>query len=511
MDIFTKAVLPRAATASLAILCASAVGVHSTHQLLYVFNDEDVLGTSLELKIAAASLLEAQRAREAALEEIGRLTRILSVWDDDSEFSRWLQTFGQPVPVSRELFEVLGLFDTWRDRTGGALDAAAEVITRLWKAAEQQQRLPSADELASAVSLVRQTHWQLDPQTQTATHLTDAPLSLSSFTKSYVAGHAAGAALASPGVSGVVVNIGGDLVVRGAWTEPVDIADPEADAENSPPLARRMIHERAVATSGSYRRGVEICGIHYSHIVDPRTGMPCGAVIGSTVVARDPVDAGAMATAFSVLTPNDSASAASIYGAEFLLVKNDGEQLRSDGWGPPEGNEKSVEAATAASRQNVGKDVWDPSYELVVNVELAQIDARARRPYMAVWIEDQDKFPVRTLALWYNKDRFLPELRGWYHEDRVRSLAGASDISHSVSSATRPAGRYTLKWDGKDDDGKPVKAGKYTVFIEATREHGGYALLHQEVDLSGVPQTMSLQGNSEVASASLDYHKIKTQ
>jgi thiamine biosynthesis lipoprotein len=511
VDIFTKAVFPRAASASLAILCTGAMGVHSTHQLLYVFNDEGVLGTSLELKIAAISLLDAERARAAAIEEISRLTKILSAWEDNSEFSRWVQTFGQPVPVSRELFEVLGLFDKWRDRTGGALNAAAEVITRLWKAAEQQQRLPSPDELASAVGMVRQTHWQLDPHRQTATHLSDAPLSLSSFTKSYIAGHAADAALASPGVSGVVINIGGDLVVRGAWTEPVDIADPEADAENSPPLTRPMIHDRAVATSGSYRRGVEICATHYSHIVDPRTGMPCAEVIGSTVVARDPVDAGAMATAFSVLTPNDSAFTASIYGADFLLVKNDGEPLRSDGWGSLGGNEKSLEVATAAHPQISGGNAWDPSYELTVSVELAHIDERARRPYMAVWIEDQDKFPVRTLALWYNKDRFLPELRGWYHEDRVRSLAGEPDIAHSVSSATRPAGKYTLKWDGKDDTGKPVPAGKYTVFIEATREHGGYALLHQEVDFSGVPQTIPMQASSEVASAYLDYHKIKAQ
>jgi hypothetical protein len=129
---------------------------------------------------------------------------------------------------------------------------------------------------------------------------------------------------------------------------------------------------------------------------------------------------------------------------------------------------------------------------------------------MAVWIEDRDKFPVRTLALWYNKDRFLPELRAWYRGSRLRSMAGGPDIAHSISSATRPAGKYTLKWDGKDDAGKPVKAGKYTVFIEASREHGGYAVLHQEMDFSGVPQTIPLKGSSEVAAASLEYRKIKT-
>jgi hypothetical protein len=43
-----------------------------------------------------------------------------------------------------------------------------------------------------------------------------------------------------------------------------------------------------------------------------------------------------------------------------------------------------------------------------------------------------------------------------------------------VATATRPAGKYTLKWDGKDNAGKPVKPGKYTVILEAAREHGTY-------------------------------------
>ena len=32
----------------------------------------------------------------------------------------------------------------------------------------------------------------------------------------------------------------------------------------------------------------------------------------------------------------------------------------------------------------------------------------------------------------------------------------------TVSSATRGPGKYTLVWDGKDNAGKPVKAGSYT-------------------------------------------------
>jgi thiamine biosynthesis lipoprotein len=490
------------------LMVLSHVGTSSTAARLrpYTFNYENVLGTSLELKIGATSLPEAEESAAAALREIDRQAKILSAWDNESEFSRWTRTSGRPVRISQELFEVLELFDKWRDRTGGALDASAEGITRLWKIAEQQQRLPSPDELATAVRLVRQPHWRLDPKWHTATHVSRAPLALSSFTKSYIAGRAADAALAARDVGSVVVNIGGDLVVRGAWNESVDIADPKADAENGPPIARLTIHDRAVATSGNYRRGVEIGGRHYSHIVDPRTGMPSEEVISSTVVARDPADAGAMATAFSVLTPAESRQlAASVPGVEFLLVTKDGRRIRSRGWSALDG---TASQATAARPRVASADTWDPSYELWVSVELASLGFRALRPYVAIWIEGPDKLSVRTLAVWFNKNRFLPELRAWYSASKLRSTP---EIAHSISSATRSAGRYILKWDGRDDLGKPVKPGKYTVFIEAAREHGGYTLLHQEMDFSGVPKTIPLQGSTEVASASLDYRKITSQ
>ena len=146
--------------------------------------------------------------------------------------------------------------------------------------------------------------------------------------------------------------------------------------------------------------------------------------------------------------------------------------------------------------------------ELTVSVELARLDGRARRPYFAAWVEDADKFPVRTMALWFQRERWLPELRAWYRSDRLRAMAEGTDITRSVSSATRSPGHYTLQWDGKDNQGKLVKPGKYTVYIECAREHGGYDLFHREIDFNGTPAKAQLPGGSEIASAALDYHKI---
>jgi FAD:protein FMN transferase len=490
----------------------------------YTFQYENVLGTSLELKITAANEAAAKKGETAALVEIDRQAKILSAYDPQSEFSRWMRTSGQAVKVSPELFEVLGLFDRWRQGTGGALDASAEAIGRVWKAAGAAKRVPTQEELEAAVAAVRRRHWSLDGAARTATHLSDTPLALNSFAKSYIIGHAADAVLGVESVTAVVVNIGGDLVVRGAWTEPVNIADPLSDAENSEPIAQLLVRNRAVATSGNYRRGVQIGDRFYSHIVDPRTGQPVDHVISSTVVAADAAEAGALATAFSVLTPEESRRlAAGLPGVEFLLVEKNGNRVESAGWHTLEAPQSAApgfrggfragfaaKPAPSSDMDQAGPSggVWDPSFELTINLELARLDGmRARRPYVAAWIEDKDKFPLRTIGLWFDKTRYLPELRAWNRDDRMRAMAEGNDITASVSSATRPAGKYTLKWDGKDNAGKPVKAGKYTVCIEVTREHGSYQIFRQEMDFTGVPKQIQLPSNQEVAGASLDYAK----
>lgn len=505
-----KPLLLSAATL-LTLVAFAKIGPLGHHSPWRVEHFENVLGTSMELKLSAASDESAKLAEAAALAEIHRLNAILSGYDNTSEFSRWAATSGQPVPVSLELLHVLAFWDDWRTRTKGALTPAAESISRIWRTAEKAGQLPSPADLAQAVAVARGSQWTLDPDRNTATHTGHAALRLNSFTKSYIVERAADAALNTPGIDAVVLNIGGDLVVRGSRSESVAVTDPFSAAENADPIAVLQLADRAIATSGNYRRGFDIAGRHYSHIVDPRTGQPVTEIVSATVVAPKAVDAGALATALSVLSPTQGRQlAATVPGAEFLLVRNNGDRITSPGWtallAP---RQPAATLVPAAPQAKAAAGQWDPAYELTVRVEIPTAQGfGARRPYVAVWVEDKDRFPVRTLALLFNNTRWLPDLRAWYRGDRLRAMSESTEILSSVTSATRSPGKYTFKWDGKDNAGKPVKTGKYTVMIEAAREHGGYSLLRREMTLNGEPAQAQLPQDAEIGPVAIDYHKV---
>lgn len=475
---------------------------------VYVSHFENVLGTSFEMKVAAESSEIADQAEEAALAEIDHLSAILSGYDTTSEFSKWQKTLGYPVSISPALFSVLELFDQWRSHTGGGLNASAQAMSLLWKEAEKRQQLPALSEINAAVERVQQNHWSLDPVNRTATHLSSVPLMTNTFVKSFIINAAARKVLDIPGVKSVTINIGGDIVVLGDRMEEVHISNPLADAENDLPLAKISIDNKAVATSGNYRRGVMINGKWYSHIIDPRTGMPAGKVISATVVAKNATDAGALATAFNVLEPAEGMQLAnSIEGTEFLVITKDGERYESKGWRALEQNSSKSAAINAAKNPDIEeleKSILQAGPELTINLELSKFEGRFRRPFVAIWIENTNKETVRTLALWFNKPKWLPDLKSWYNKNYASYNTSQSDIS-TISSATRPPGEYALKWDMKDDKGNAVPPGKYTVYIEAAREHGTYQLIKQEIDCRNKSQIIKMKGNVEIAAASLEF------
>jgi thiamine biosynthesis lipoprotein len=236
----------------------------------YVFHHENVMGTSLELRVLAEDGPAAKRAEARVLAEIDRLAGMLSGYDPASEFRRWMATSGVPTKVSPELFELLRQSDEWREKSGGAFDPRAEALSQLWSRCAKLGRTPNEIEESTVRALMGPPAWRLDPEARTAERTSACPISLNAIAKGYIVGRASDAAMnPSEGVRGLLLNVGGDLRVQGEAPRMLGIAAPREDSESTEPIARIAVKDRSVATSGNSQRGWRIDGRWHSHIFNP--------------------------------------------------------------------------------------------------------------------------------------------------------------------------------------------------------------------------------------------------
>ncbi|ASI94405.1 MULTISPECIES: DUF2271 domain-containing protein [Vibrio harveyi group] len=134
--------------------------------------------------------------------------------------------------------------------------------------------------------------------------------------------------------------------------------------------------------------------------------------------------------------------------------------------------------------------------------ELPKIDTSMyARPYVAVWIEDEKRKPVKTIQLWVGKDEWLKDLRSWWRK------VGRYDreLVDAVTSATRPAGQYRFVWDGTNDDGQRLKQGNYTLHVEVVREHGGRNYLRQKMQLADSEVRYQIKPTEETGVITVNY------
>lgn len=493
----------------------------------FAFHHENVMGTSLEMRVLADDRTAASRAEDRALREIDRLSAIFSNHEPTSEFRRWQSTREGPAAVSPELFEVLRASDRWREASRGAFDPRVQALAQLWKGCAREGRTPTPEELATVKAAMGRPAWRLDPEARTAECLAAGPLSLDGIAKGFIVELACAAAMrGDPAVLGVLLNAGGDLRVRGDFDRTVGITPPRGDSEAAEPFAFVRVRDRAVATSGDYQRGLAIGGRWYSHIFDPRTGLPAAGVASATVIAESSADADALATILNVLPPEEGVRlVGGVPGAECLIVAADGRIIRSDGWHRHEAAGPAPPAlafgrvpppaagADGPKPEAKPSDSRGDAFEMLVDFEIKKPEdaaGRYRRPYVAIWLDDKDGNHVRNLVLWVSlggsgPERWLPDLKRWYRGDQARK--DDIDLVHSVGRATRPPGKYSVLWDGKDNHGKPLPRGEYTLNIEAAREHGTYQIIRKTLTIADTPFAEELKGNAEIQSAAIAYRR----
>ena len=436
-----------------------------------------MLGTSLDLQVRAVDEAEAAIFESTALAEIERLRKILSTYDPESEISHFSTSTGT-VKCSPELLDVLGFYDLWNAKSAGAYHGHLGELIAAWKGAEKTGTPPDDATLQRIVRTLTQPGWKIDRTAGTATRFPGGAITIDSLGKGYIISKVAAAIRTKlPAVQGFLLNVGGDIFASGVsapgmpWT--VGVADPKRTADNAPPLTQVRISNRAISTSAAYERGFTVGGRRLSHILDPRTGQPADVVASATVIASNTANSNALATALCVLKPEQGlALVRDTPDVECLIIAADGRQLRSPRSAALE-LRPAVAAIAAAPLSKAG--AWPDGYEVGLTITLKPPAARGKggpkRPCVAVWVENESSQRVRTVAVWGNRRKYLPDLGTWW------KVAQKDEAwAQSVTRATRPAGQHRIAWDGLDDEAKPMPAGTYTVFLEVNREHGTLAI-----------------------------------
>ena len=146
--------------------------------------------------------------------------------------------------------------------------------------------------------------------------------------------------------------------------------------------------------------------------------------------------------------------------------------------------------------------------DLQLSLEIPRLSvAEYHRPYVAVWIENQDKSAVKTLAVWYDVklknqegQKWLKDMRQWWRR-AGRDMTLPAD---GVSGATRAPGKHQVVFKGGSAPLGNLPAGQYNLVVEAAREVGGTEVLRAPFQWPPkAPATSSAKGTSELGAMSV--------
>jgi thiamine biosynthesis lipoprotein len=290
------------------------------------------VGTSCSAAVTARPGDErrARRALDAARAEVARCEAALSRFRPDSDLSRLNAAAGRWTAVDRRLVDALVLALRARTGTGGRFDPTvlpALVAVGYDASFEQLVERPPR----TAAGWHAGTGIEVDLDAGLVRLEPGTAVDLGGIGKGLAAERALDAMQdAWPGMDGGLVDLGGDLALRGEPPERgpwrIRIADARRPGE---PVGVLLVGSGGVATSGRDVRRFGP-GRELHHLIDPATGAPAAdGPLAVTVVAPDAAEAEAYATALAISSPAEAEALVVAHSRiSALYVPHVGEVLR---------------------------------------------------------------------------------------------------------------------------------------------------------------------------------------
>lgn len=265
---------------------------------------EPHMGTLWTITCFAESENLASNACVRAFRRVEALERVMTDYDSESELMRLCRApVGVPHGVSADLFAVLKQSQQSTRITGGAFDVTVGPLVQLWRRARRQRELPEAAAIEEAKSRVGWDKVRLDSGSRTVTlKVAGMRLDLGGIGKGFAA-DAALKELRRSGVRRAMVAASGDIAIgdpppgKAGWK--IRIGDPGSRSRFLPETL--ILQHAGVSTSGDMEQFVELNGVRFSHIVDPRTGLGLTNRVQVTVVAETATHSDSLDTAICIM------------------------------------------------------------------------------------------------------------------------------------------------------------------------------------------------------------------
>ena len=318
--------------ASTGIIPATAEAVKFNRKMYKVSRTRLAMGTFVSMTLVHTSKDKAEEAMGLAFEEIDRLTRSMSRFDDRTAVAQLnKEGFLQDVPP--EVADVVARSMDYYRQSHGAFDMTVKPIVDLFKKGFKSGKgtRPGETELKKAIELVGSDKVELKGNTVRFKR-PGMGITLDGIAKGYIVDRASGM-LARHRIKNHLINAGGDIRTMGArrdrkpWT--VAIQDPRKKKQY-PDIVHMT--DGAVATSGNYEVYFDREKM-FHHIVDPKTGISPELSTSVSVLSNTAMDADALSTSVFVMDPTAGTRFInSLPGCECLVLAKEGKRYKSQGW-----------------------------------------------------------------------------------------------------------------------------------------------------------------------------------